>query len=58
MCTPIDTQADRASRRGTLSLDFRPPSAVPFYRANPWFIPAIIKGCALQDKFLWWRARR
>lgn len=40
------------------AFDFRPPPAVPFYRGNPWFIPAVIKGYALQDRFAWWRARR
>lgn len=40
------------------AFDFRPPAAVPFYRGNPWFMPAIIKGYALQDKIAWWRARR
>lgn len=35
------------------AFDFRPPSAVPFYRGDPWFIPAVIKGYALQDKFAW-----
>jgi glycine/D-amino acid oxidase-like deaminating enzyme len=40
------------------AFDFRPPAAVPFYRGNPWFIPAVIKGYALQDKLSWWRARR
>lgn len=40
------------------AFDFRPPAAVPFYRGNPWFMPAIIKGYGLQDKIAWWRARR
>lgn len=40
------------------AFDFRPPAAVPLYRGNPWFMPAIIKGYGLQDKIAWWRARR
>lgn len=40
------------------AFDFRPPAAVPLYRGNPWFLPAIIKGYALQDRIAWWRARR
>jgi glycine/D-amino acid oxidase-like deaminating enzyme len=40
------------------AFDFRPPAAIPFYRGNPWFMPAIIKGYGLQDKIAWWRARR
>jgi glycine/D-amino acid oxidase-like deaminating enzyme len=40
------------------AFDFRPPAAVPLYRGNPWFMPAIIKGYGLQDKVAWWRARR
>ena len=40
------------------AFDFRPPAAIPLYRGNAWFMPAIIKGYALQDKIAWWRARR
>lgn len=40
------------------AFDFRPPAAVPFYRGNPWFMPAIIRGYALQDRLAMWRARR
>ncbi|KGF69811.1 oxidoreductase [Hoeflea sp. BAL378] len=40
------------------AFDFRPPAAVPFYRGNAWFMPAFIKGYALQDKIAWWRAKR
>ena len=40
------------------AFDFRPPAAVPLYRGNPWFMPAIIKGYALQDRIAWWRTRR
>ncbi len=40
------------------AFDTRPPAAVPFYRGNPWFMPALIKGYALQDRFDFWRAKR
>lgn len=40
------------------AFDFRPPAAIPLYRGNPWFLPAIIKGYALQDRIAWWRASR
>lgn len=40
------------------AFDFRPPASIPFYRGDPWFLPAIIKGYGLQDKIAWWRARR
>lgn len=40
------------------AFDFRPPAAVPLYRGNAWFMPAIIKGFAVQDKIAWMRARR
>lgn len=40
------------------AFDFRPPAAVPLYRGDPWFLPAIIKGYAVQDRIAWWRARR
>jgi glycine/D-amino acid oxidase-like deaminating enzyme len=40
------------------AFDFRPPAAIPLYRGDPWFLPAIIKGFALQDRMAWWRARR
>lgn len=38
--------------------DFRPPAAIPLYRGNPWFLPAIIQGYRLQDRIAWWRASR
>jgi glycine/D-amino acid oxidase-like deaminating enzyme len=47
---------DRESARS--AFDFRPPAAVPLYRGNPWFMPAIIQGYRLQDRIAWWRARR
>jgi glycine/D-amino acid oxidase-like deaminating enzyme len=40
------------------AFDFRPPAAVPLYRGNPWFMPAIIQGYRLQDRIAMWRARR
>jgi glycine/D-amino acid oxidase-like deaminating enzyme len=40
------------------AFDFRPPAAVPLYRGNPWFLPAVLKGFAVQDQLAWWRARR
>jgi glycine/D-amino acid oxidase-like deaminating enzyme len=40
------------------AFDFQPPAAVPFYRGNPWFMPAIIKGYAVQDRIAWWKTRR
>jgi len=43
---------------GRTAFDTRPPAAVPFYRGNPWFMPALIKGYALQDRFAFWRAKR
>ncbi|ETA49374.2 NAD(P)/FAD-dependent oxidoreductase [Ponticoccus alexandrii] len=36
----------------------RAPAAVPLYRGDPWFVPAIIKGYALQDHLAMRRARR
>jgi glycine/D-amino acid oxidase-like deaminating enzyme len=48
---------DNKSQAAT-AFDFRPPAAVPLYRGNPWFIPAIIRGYALQDRIAMWRARR
>jgi glycine/D-amino acid oxidase-like deaminating enzyme len=40
------------------AFDFRPPAAIPLYRGNPWFLPAIIRGYGLLDRIAWWRARR
>jgi glycine/D-amino acid oxidase-like deaminating enzyme len=40
------------------AFDFRPPAAVPLYRGNPWFMPAIIQGYRLQDRIAMWRAKR
>lgn len=38
--------------------DFRPPAALPFYRGDPWFMPLIIRGYAMQDWLAMRRARR
>lgn len=46
------------SEKARTAFDFRPPAAVPLYRGNPWFLPAIIRGFAVQDRIAWWRARR
>ncbi|MER8440453.1 FAD-binding oxidoreductase [Mesorhizobium sp. M1312] len=40
------------------AFDFRAPSAIPLYRGNPWFMPAIIQGYRLQDRIAFWRASR
>jgi glycine/D-amino acid oxidase-like deaminating enzyme len=40
------------------AFDFRAPAAIPLYRGNPWFMPAVIKGYGMQDRIAWWRARR
>lgn len=40
------------------AFEFRPPAAVPLYRGNAWFMPAIIQGYALQDKVAMWRSKR
>lgn len=40
------------------AFDFRPPAFIPFYRGNPWFMPAVIKGYGLQDRIAMWRASR
>lgn len=44
--------------RARSAFDFRPPAAVPLYRGDPWFLPAIIKGYAFQDRITLWRERR
>ncbi|MGR3824062.1 MAG: NAD(P)/FAD-dependent oxidoreductase [Salipiger marinus] len=40
------------------AFDMRPPAAVPFFNGRPWFMPAIIKGFALQDRLALSRAIR
>jgi glycine/D-amino acid oxidase-like deaminating enzyme len=44
--------------RARTAFDFRPPAAIPLYRGNPWFMPAIIQGYGLLDRIAWWRAKR
>lgn len=43
---------------GTTGFADGPPAAVPLYRGNPWFLPAIIQGYSWQDRIAFWRARR
>jgi len=40
------------------AFDFRPPAFIPFYRGNPWFMPAVIQGYRIQDQIALWRASR
>ncbi|MGR2740347.1 FAD-dependent oxidoreductase [Billgrantia sp. Q4P2] len=40
------------------AFDFRPPACIPFYRGNPWFMPAVIQGYGMQDRIAMWRASR
>jgi glycine/D-amino acid oxidase-like deaminating enzyme len=44
--------------RARTAFDFRPPAAIPLYRGNPWFMPAVIQGYAVLDRMAWWRAKR
>ena len=44
--------------RARTAFDFRPPAAIPLYRGNPWFMPAVIQGYGLLDRMAWWRAKR
>jgi glycine/D-amino acid oxidase-like deaminating enzyme len=46
------------AREARTAFDFRPPAFIPFYRGNPWFMPAVIQGFRLQDLIAFWRARR
>ena len=46
---------DEAART---AFDFRPPASIPLYRGDPWFMPAIIWGYRMQDRFALWRDRR
>lgn len=43
---------------GKSAFAFRPPAAIPLYRGDPWFLPAVLKGFTLQDQFAMRRARR
>jgi len=40
------------------AFDFRPPAFIPFYRGNPWFMPAFIQGYRMRDRIALWRASR
>lgn len=40
------------------AFDFRPPALIPFYRGNPWFMPAFIQGYRMRDRIALWRASR
>lgn len=44
--------------RARTAFDFRPPAFIPFYRGNPWFMPAMIQGYRMQDRIALLRARR
>ena len=46
------------SEQARTAFDFRPPAAIPLYRGNAWFMPAIIQGYGLLDRMAWWRASR
>jgi glycine/D-amino acid oxidase-like deaminating enzyme len=46
------------AEKARTAFDFRPPAAIPLYRGNPWFMPAIIQGYRLQDRIALWRASR
>jgi len=43
---------------GATAFADRPPAAVPLYRGDPWFLPAIIQNYSWQDRIAFWRARR
>jgi glycine/D-amino acid oxidase-like deaminating enzyme len=40
------------------AFDFRPPAFIPFYRGNPWFMPAFIQTYRMRDRIALWRASR
>jgi glycine/D-amino acid oxidase-like deaminating enzyme len=44
--------------RARTAFDFRPPAFIPFYRGNPWFMPAFIQGYRMRDRIALWRACR
>ena len=44
--------------RARTAFDFRPPAFIPFYRGNPWFMPAVIQSYRMQDRIALLRARR
>jgi glycine/D-amino acid oxidase-like deaminating enzyme len=48
----------RHEERARTAFDFRPPAFIPFYRGNPWFMPAFIHGYRMRDRIAMWRASR
>src|SRR3954469_14850122 len=44
--------------RARTAFDFRPPTLIPLYRGNPWFMPAFIQGYRIRDRIALWRASR
>jgi glycine/D-amino acid oxidase-like deaminating enzyme len=44
--------------RARTAFDFRPPGFIPFYRGNPWFMPAFIQTYRMRDRIALWRASR
>lgn len=44
--------------RARTAFDFRPPAFIPFYRGNPWFMPAFVQGYRMRDRIAMWRASR
>ena len=46
------------AERARTAFDFRPPAFIPFYRGNPWFMPAFIQGYRMRDRIALWRASR
>jgi len=52
-----DKLLGRKEGRGS-AFDFGPPAPVPLYNGHPWFIPVVIAGYRLQDRFAMWRAYR
>ncbi|WP_369413733.1 NAD(P)/FAD-dependent oxidoreductase [Halomonas alkalisoli] len=46
------------SKHAYSAFGFRPPACIPFYRGNPWFMPAVIQGYGIQDRIAIWRASR
>ncbi|WP_407154723.1 NAD(P)/FAD-dependent oxidoreductase [Bradyrhizobium sp. STM 3557] len=44
--------------RARTAFDFRPPAFIPFYRGNPWFMPAFIQTYRMRDRIALRRASR
>ncbi|MBR0854459.1 NAD(P)/FAD-dependent oxidoreductase [Bradyrhizobium liaoningense] len=44
--------------RARTAFDFHPPAFIPFYRGNPWFMPAFIQSYRMRDRIALWRASR